>query len=342
MDMKTTFLHGDLEEGLYMEQPEEADNSDTVDDLAEELQLSQYYASLAHEWINPFSAEGGGIENANTTLFSAFPAVTEDFPSEMEYPKLRSFLTAPDPIRTQALSSSSVVNYTPAPEPVMGPVNYPPTRVLSQQQPPAQPTYIGRMPQGFPGGPDRFHNEQWNLPTTQTTQGAMLILPENIGLYADVISRWEAITLNLLVDKVFNNNTAKVQYIENLLGEMKRKTFMQWRLAYPMEYEVMINVVDNAQNILTQIRCVFIFEDPYQGSMAEQDQAYQDLERHTCEQMKDLFNYMNDFKVLAAKSFQSSTSRAAFTKSQCTKTAFPGPPSLFQVDSMSGLLCHLD
>ncbi|KAL9253944.1 hypothetical protein AKJ16_DCAP03422 [Drosera capensis] len=64
---------------------------------------------------------------------------------------------------------------------------------------------------------------------------------------------WEAITLNLLADKVFNNNTAKVQYIENVLGETERKTWMQWRLPYPTEYEVMINTADDAQNLTEQL-----------------------------------------------------------------------------------------
>ena len=72
-----------------------------------------------------------------------------------------------------------------------------------------------RRPRGFPGGLAKHNNEMWTLSTTQVTQGVMLILPEDIGLYNDVISRWESVTLNLLSEKTFNDNKSKMTFIEN-------------------------------------------------------------------------------------------------------------------------------
>ena len=45
-----------------------------------------------------------------------------------------------------------------------------------------------------------------------------------------------------------------------------------------------------------------LLKDPYQGSTDEQEQAYHDFERLTCESMNDIFSYLNEFKILAAKS----------------------------------------
>ncbi|KAG6510754.1 hypothetical protein ZIOFF_028790 [Zingiber officinale] len=56
------------------------------------------------------------------------------------------------------------------------------------------------------------------------------------------------------------------------------------------------------QNVLSAIRRFILLEDPYQGTTVEQDQAYIDLERLTCSSMKDVLHFLNDYKVLAAKS----------------------------------------
>ncbi|KAJ4812318.1 polyprotein [Rhynchospora pubera] len=47
---------------------------------------------------------------------------------------------------------------------------------------------------------------------------------------------------------------------------------------------------------------MFLLEDPTTGSTEEQDRAYNDLERLSCHNVKDLFDYINDYKILAAKS----------------------------------------
>ncbi|KAJ4757828.1 polyprotein [Rhynchospora pubera] len=145
-------------------------------------------------------------------------------------------------------------------------------------------------------------NERFNLPTAQASQGAILVLPEDIGLYSEVISRWESITLNLINEKNWADNKSKVNYIENLLGETEKKTWIQWRMAFPTEYEELVNIADDPQNVISQIRRMFLLEDPTTGSIEEQDRAYNDLERLSCHNVKDLFDYINDYKVLAAKS----------------------------------------
>lgn len=92
--------------------------------------------------------------------------------------------------------------------------------------------------------------------------------------------------------------------MENLLGEMEKLTWIQWRMSYPAEYEALINIAEGregTQNILSQMRRIFSSEDPIQGSMVAQDAAYKDLERLSCDDMKNIIQYMNDYMRLAAK-----------------------------------------
>ncbi|KAJ1704193.1 hypothetical protein LUZ63_003972 [Rhynchospora breviuscula] len=73
-------------------------------------------------------------------------------------------------------------------------------------------------------------------------------------------------------------------------------------MAYPTEYEELVNIADDPQNVISQIRRMFLLEDPTTGSTDEQNRAYNDLERLSCHNVKDLFDYINDYKILAAKS----------------------------------------
>ncbi|PKU67578.1 hypothetical protein MA16_Dca018881 [Dendrobium catenatum] len=73
-------------------------------------------------------------------------------------------------------------------------------------------------------------------------------------------------------------------------------------MAFETEYEALVNIANDPQNVLSQVRRIITLEDPYQGSTEEQNRAYLDLERLTCDQIKNMFEYMNDYKVLAAKS----------------------------------------
>ena len=81
-------------------------------------------------------------------------------------------------------------------------------------------------------------------------------------------------------------------FIENLLGETEKLVWIQWRTAFPEEFVEIIARAENPQNVTSQIRRIFLLEDPYTGSTAAQDQAYIDLERLTCNSLKDIKQYM--------------------------------------------------
>ncbi|PKU79829.1 hypothetical protein MA16_Dca016274 [Dendrobium catenatum] len=68
-------------------------------------------------------------------------------------------------------------------------------------------------------------------------------------------------------------------------------------MAYENEYKALVNIADDPQNVLSQIKRIILLEDPYQGSTEEKNRAYLDLERLSCDQIKNMFNYMNDYKV---------------------------------------------
>ncbi|KAL5997399.1 hypothetical protein ACLOJK_008329 [Asimina triloba] len=74
---------------------------------------------------------------------------------------------------------------------------------------------------------------------------------------------------------------------------------------------------------LSQIRRIITLEDPYQGSTAEQERAYNDLERIQCNDIKDVFRYMNDYKYLAAKSGR------MFISSELSEKFFRKLPQLY-------------
>ncbi|KAJ4714373.1 Orf y protein [Melia azedarach] len=181
----------------------------------------------------------------------------------------------------------------------MTPVGYPPATNLEI---PAQPQYDGARPRGaFKGSK---YNEWWQLPSAQTNTGAIFVMPRQIGLFHDVFDRWESITKNYVTMQGITDATEKVEFIENLLGEMEKQTWIQWRMMYPTEFETIITRAEGregTQNILSQIRRVFSLEDPATGTTHIQDQAYRDLERLTCNNVKDLVQYLNDFGRLAAK-----------------------------------------
>ncbi|ERN20006.1 hypothetical protein AMTR_s00071p00160240 [Amborella trichopoda] len=204
---------------------------------------------------------------------------------ELEYPQIQK-------LQEKAMSSVTSA-YRPPAEPIMGPVNYPPATMI-------QPFEVGETRERRKGFKE-FKQPTFDLPSAHAGTGAMLILPDDIGQYNDTISRWEAITINLVNEKTWYDNKTKAAYIENLLGETEKKVWIQWRMAYQAEYDAIVNVADDPQNLISQIRRVITLEDPFQGSTMEQDQAYQDLERLSCTSMKDLLTYMNQYKYLAAK-----------------------------------------
>ena len=154
----------------------------------------------------------------------------------------------------------------------------------------------------FKGGYGEYHNSQWTLPPALTTTGAMLVLPPDPGLWADVIARWESITLNKLNQLIWADNKAKLAFVENLLGENEKRMWQQWRTTYPEAFTALEAMADDPQNITSQIRQIILMEDPYRGSTEERDRAYRSLERLTCLDTKDLWKFLNEFRILASKS----------------------------------------
>ncbi|GJV73449.1 Orf y [Tanacetum coccineum] len=65
------------------------------------------------------------------------------------------------------------------------------------------------------------------------------------------------------------------------------------------------------------VRQLILLEDPYRGSTDEQDRAYRDLDRTTCEETKNLWSLLEDFRQLATKSgrlYFPSTTEKLFAK----------------------------
>nr|GEY12182.1 TPA: orf y [Tanacetum cinerariifolium] len=112
----------------------------------------------------------------------------------------------------------------------------------------------------------------------------MLILPADLSLWSDVISRWESITINRLNSQTWSDNKAKLAFVDNLLRERKKLMWQQWRTAYPGAYFALETIADDPQKITSQVRQLIIMEDPYRGSIDEQDRAYMDLDRITSEE----------------------------------------------------------
>ncbi|GJS10052.1 hypothetical protein Tco_0366848 [Tanacetum coccineum] len=117
----------------------------------------------------------------------------------------------------------------------------------------------------------------------------MLVLPADPCLWSEVISRWESITINRLNNQTWSGNKAKLAFVENLLGESEKLMRQQWRTVFPEAYYALEAIADEPQNITSQVRQLILLEDPYRGSTDEQDRAYRDLDRITCEETKNLW-----------------------------------------------------
>nr|ASG91840.1 polyprotein [Cacao swollen shoot virus] len=219
--------------------------------------------------------------------------ITEE--TELEYPQLR---------KPEVVFSSEVVDYTPPGDTLMTPVGYPPASTSRQPPPARPPLYEGRIPQTPKFRRDDY-TEWWQLPSSQATTGALFVMPKQIGLFHEVFSRWESITKNYIALQEFTDPADKVEFIENLLGETEKLTWIQWRMNYTAEYQQLLTQADGrqgTQNVLSQLKRIFSLEDPASGSTRVQDTAYRDLERLTCNNIKDIVQFLNDYGRLAAKS----------------------------------------
>ncbi|GJW44470.1 Orf y [Tanacetum coccineum] len=91
----------------------------------------------------------------------------------------------------------------------------------------------------------------------------------------------------------------------------------QWRTVFPEAYSALEAIADELQNITSHVRQLILLEDPYHGSTDEQDRAYRDLDRITCEETKNLWSFLEDFRQLATKSgrlYFPSTTEKLFAK----------------------------
>nr|GEZ77529.1 RNA-directed DNA polymerase [Tanacetum cinerariifolium] len=131
----------------------------------------------------------------------------------------------------------------------------------------------------------------------QTTN--LVILKEKAILF---VKDMESITINRLNSQTWSDNKAKLAFVENLLGESEKLMWQQWGIAYLGAYFALETITDETQNITSQVRQLIIMEDPYRGSTDEQDRAYKDLDRITCEETKNLWSFLTDFRQLAIKS----------------------------------------
>ncbi|KAG6510755.1 hypothetical protein ZIOFF_028791 [Zingiber officinale] len=129
----------------------------------------------------------------------------------LEYPMFRQLEKA-----LASTSDSAISNYRQPNEPLMGQINYPPAQGTTPQF-----NDNGQFKGRFKG--KALEHNTWVLPSAQQNTGVMLVLPEDISQYHDVISRWESITNNLVNDRTWLDNKQKVQFIENLLGENEKK-----------------------------------------------------------------------------------------------------------------------
>ncbi|GJZ49469.1 Orf y [Tanacetum coccineum] len=145
----------------------------------------------------------------------------------------------------------------------------------------------------------------------------MLVLPADPGLWSEVISRWESITIIRLNNQTWSDNKTKLAFVENLLGESEKLMWQQWRTVFPEAYSALEAIADEPQNITSHVRQLIMLEDPYRGSTDEQDRAYRDLDRITCEETKNLWSFLEDFRQLATKSgrlYFPSTTEKLFAK----------------------------
>ncbi|QHF16180.1 polyprotein [Camellia lemon glow virus] len=228
---------------------------------------------------------------------------------ETDYPKrnvLEHFIQdKADRPQVMMSSSSAVSQYRPPEDTSMEPPGYFPATgqgaINIDQR--SRPTFTGG---GYRGNPFRrqIYNEWYNLPSAMQNQGAVFVFPDQIEKFDEVFVRWETINLNFIAAQNFPDNASKTFFIENLLGEMEKDMWVQWRLAYPTEYAELVASADGhagTQNIINQIRTIFTLEDPRKASTLVQEEAYKQLERLSCTNIANIVQYLNDFLRLATK-----------------------------------------
>ncbi|QBA88842.1 polyprotein [Aglaonema bacilliform virus] len=275
----------------------------------------QYYPTERPASPIPFQAEPSNITDIPPPpIFDEYPSDTEAVAEEYtivremlptiaasveEYPQMKQ-------LEELLASSSAISSYRPPEDTVMGPPTYGPAsqESLKSKASSSRPQYEGSSSRTRTTFKTKDYSEWWNLPSAQHNTGAIFTIPTQLGMFNDVFLRWESITKNLVSLQGFTNSQDKVEFIENLLGEAEKLTWIQWRMSYPTEYQLLLDSADGrqgTQNILSQLRRIFILEDPFQGSTALQEDAYRNIEKLSCTNIKDILPYLNEYMHLAAK-----------------------------------------
>nr|ABI47986.1 ORF3 protein [Dioscorea bacilliform virus] len=230
-------------------------------------------------------------DNEDHELIQELVSLEADF----DYPQLRQLEDC------VIAASSAVSNYTPPEDTTMNPPTYPPARIDQ-----AGPSYSGpsySVPSGTRFKPMNY-SANLQLPSAQQTTGAMFYMPLELDKFDEVFSRWESITKNITSQHSFISGREKADFIENLLGETEKLTWIQWRTTFNAEFDSLIAAADGregTQNIISQIRTIFSLEDPFRGSAKIQEDAYRDLERISCKDVQDIIPFMNEYMRIAAK-----------------------------------------
>nr|AYD60109.1 ORF3 protein [Dioscorea bacilliform RT virus]AYD60112.1 ORF3 protein [Dioscorea bacilliform RT virus] len=250
-----------------------------------------------------------GDEDRDDDLIHELVALEAGFDGDLDYPQLRQLEEC------VVAASTAVSQYTPPADTTMNPPTYPPARTdgastsfNSNQASYGGSTSFNPTQSSYSSGRTRFrsmdYSPNWQLPSAQQTTGAMFYMPLELEKFDDMFSRWESITKNVVSQHSFISGREKAEFIENLLGETEKLTWIQWRTAYNEEYETLIASADGregTQNIISQLRTIFTLEDPFRGSTKVQEEAYRDLERISCKDVQSIIPFMNEYMRIAAK-----------------------------------------
>ncbi|GJV73443.1 hypothetical protein Tco_1493438 [Tanacetum coccineum] len=185
-------------------------------------------------WGDEFSDDevtlGKRGEN-HTILHLSKEEENNDFP----YPKFRNFKQVAaqiikkheEHVFPSTSQEESTQCYQPPHDSTMMPSVYPP----AQQNP--QPFYKPDYQFGYPRGKGK------------TFSGGYA----DLGLWSEVISRWESITINRLNNQTWSDNKAKLAFIENHLGESEKIMWQKWRIVFPEAYSALEAIANEPQNI---------------------------------------------------------------------------------------------
>ncbi|GKC20012.1 Orf y [Tanacetum coccineum] len=176
---------------------EKSDWDDDERSGGKDEQLAIQKQELESEWENPLATKRG--EN-HTILHLSKEEENDDLP----YPKFRNFKQVAAQIikkhEEHAFPSTSQEESTQ---------NYQPPPAQQNPQPFYRLDYQFGYPKGkskiFSGGYGKYYNSQWTLPPAWTESGVMLVLPTDPGLWSEVISRWESITINRLNNQTWSD-----------------------------------------------------------------------------------------------------------------------------------------